>query len=208
MLERTNYYSFYKDNVHPLVVLRQRQVFDKFGINLTQIEFKGAHWQAIDAVLNSDDWDYAIVCDVDCIPLSEDVFESVYMPALRAGCLVGPMQRSGDKGIIYASPCALGISSKLYNELGRPSSATTPSLDCSARISEQCYRKHKPMLLLPVSDCVIPKWKLTGDWLEFGVGTTYAGMIYHQYEIRYKQNQPMFIGKCDDVLNCVVSSNP
>jgi len=69
--------SFYHKNLNPEIKLIQKKIFDKLGIELTQVEFSGSHGSAINDFLNNNSWDIVTLFDVDSFPLKKEVISEV-----------------------------------------------------------------------------------------------------------------------------------
>ena len=67
--------TVYNEVIPNVVVEGQRKVFEKFGEKIIQIKPKvwGGHAHTVDEYLKNNNWDHAIVFDIDCIPLNKNV---------------------------------------------------------------------------------------------------------------------------------------
>lgn len=206
-------FSLYAGNIDPRIVDLQAAVFEHLGLRLSQVKYAEADagWEAryhghaenIERLLTDTLSPNVIIFDIDCIPTTRTIIDYVYTPIIEAGALVGPIQAAShllDRRP-YASPAALGISKGLYQRLGRPRLTPNEYLDVGAILTRECERRRLPVVMLPVTACVEPRWPL-GDpgRLEFGVGTTYADSVFHAFESQNPASQDLFLAKCQEVL--------
>ena len=191
--------SFHNGNLNPDISIYQKKVFDKLGIELTQIETDLQHGQAIDHWLKNNDWNTVTVFDIDCIPLNG---ESVKIAIDKAVCgiLYGAAQQAGhiEGSWVYVSPAFMSFSKVTYDSLARPSFVATKKGDVGAEMTHEAFVKCGYELIWP-THVEAPKWAL-GSSSQFGLGTTYQTGVYHAFESRMG-NGKMFIEKCKKVLN-------
>lgn len=193
--------TVYNDIISRAVVDSQRKVFEKFGEKLTQI--KPAVWEghaaAVDAHLKNNDWEYAIVVDIDCIPLNKDVIKEARDWVLKNTGLYSVAQNPNHLpgAPDYASPAFIAFSKKTYEELGNPSFQGTKSWDVGGELTYRAREKNILIILMYPSHVEIPKWKFN-DGKMFGIGTTYENKVYHHFEGR--RITASFLRKCENIL--------
>lgn len=205
--------SYSLENVPQEVADAQAKVFAKFGIPLEQrrypVDSEGwAPWKkCVDQV---DQWvreqsGCIILVDVDCIPLSQKCITDTYLSVIRRNWLVGPAQRCvtpeghETQTLVYAGPAMLGFSSDLYEQLDKPTLFSTSDTDVGGLFTVRAHKLGIPVRLLMPTACDVPKWKLYGDKLEFGLGTTFGSCLYHGFEARNDASR--FLAKCKQILS-------
>jgi hypothetical protein len=210
-------FSTYCHNVPEHVRKMQANVFQHFGLPLTQVEFGDeqandrvlhrGHGETIEHLIRGSSADLLMFFDVDCIPLSRAVVENCYVPVMLAGGLIGPAQRANHiDDFVYAAPAAIGFARRLYERAGRPALRPSKKFDVCASFSRACELRGHPVVKLPPVSCVRPKWSLYDDrFHHVGHGTTFAGGIFHAFEIRLGSTQELFLRKCEEVLGSTPS---
>lgn len=205
-------YSTYCHNVPVELLEMQARVFAHLGLPLQQVEFGGneqddrvlhrGHGETIEHLIHKSSADLLIFFDIDCIPLNRAIIEHGYIPSMLAGCLVGPAQRANHiDRLIYAAPSAIGFSRSLYTRVGSPALGPTKVFDVCGRLTHACESRRIPVVKLPPVSSIVPKWSLYDDTQHhYGHGTTYAGGIFHGFEIRLGSTRDMFLAKCREVL--------
>ena len=193
--------TVYTENVPNQVVEGQRKVFEEFGERIIQISPDEwlSHPHAIDAHLKNNEWDHAIVFDIDCIPLNKDVVKDAREWVLNNIGLYSVAQNPNHipNAADYASPAFIAFSRKTYEELGEPSFHEHVQWDVGGEFTHRAREKNIPVKLMYPSHVEIPKWKFK-DGRVFGTGTTYEGKIYHHFQSRdLKDNETnAFLDKC------------
>ena len=168
----------YNEVIPNAVVEGQRKVLEKFGEKIIQIKPKvwGGHAHTIDEYLRNNDWDHAIVLDIDCIPLEKNVIKDA------REC---------------ASPAFIAFSRKTYEELGKPSFQGSSQWDVGGEFSYRASEKNLSIKLMYPNHVENPKWKFA-DGSMFGIGTTYENKVYHHFEGRRVTKS--FEDKCNQIL--------
>ncbi|CAB4159540.1 hypothetical protein UFOVP699_276 [uncultured Caudovirales phage] len=196
--------TFYNERIDKNVVAYQKRVFDHFGISLNQVmpENWGTHGSAVNDYINSlgDSWEYFVLFDIDCIPLTRTVVQESIDWALSHTGILGVAQRANHikDSILYAGPAFLVFSRKTFDLLGRPSFSGNSRSDNGGELTYECVSRGYEVNLLYPSHVEVPKWKLTDDSM-FGLGTTFENKIFHNFESRNGRNHG-FINKCEKVL--------
>lgn len=197
--------TFYNQRINKEIVTNQKKVFEKFGIELNQIDFGTwtSHGKIINDYLKTCDqnWEYLVLFDIDCIPLNDTIVsESIKWVQDNIG-IIGVAQRASHipNSIIYAGPAFFCISRKTYEFMGRPTFDKNHRSDCGGEFSYIAEEKGVKLNLLYPTNVEVPKWDLN-DKIKFGFGTNFENKIYHAFESRF-QNVGMFVKKCQEILN-------
>jgi len=216
-------YSFYNSkNVPTEVANAQKEVFDYFNIDLIQVDEDIRHPDFIDNILNSTQDEWYIFFDVDAIPTRKDVIEEI-LNNINDDTLFGMTQADNCNNLQhnYAGPSFIAFTRKLWEKVGKPSFTERQRylLNGEIHINEKfttieeirkiggqalcdvaeefTYRVeekgYKLKLWQPTSSNN-KQWKLNN--IMFGNGTTYNDSIYHQFQIRFKEQQSEFISTC------------
>lgn len=198
----TRIISFHNGNIPQDVLQAQKKVFDKFELNLEQIETTLQHPDAIDHFLATEQWDVVAIFDVDSIPLIPGYVESEIEFVLHNKYLSGAVQHASHipDSIDYVSPAFCVLSKEIFERLGKPSFAPTYRGDVGAELTYKAKENNVFTYMLPVTHVVKPMWPLVNGKM-FGIGTTYGDVIYHAFESRMNtEARNLFIEKCDEVL--------
>jgi hypothetical protein len=194
--------TVYNEIIPADVVEAQRRVFETFGEDIIQIKplTWSSHATLVDNHLENNEWEYAIVVDIDCIPLNNDVIKDARDWALENIGLYSVAQNANHMPNTkdYASPAFIAFSRKTYEELGKPSFAGNNQWDVGGEYTHRALEKNILVKLMYPSHVEIPKWKFN-DGSFFGIGTTYEDKIYHHFEGR--RITKSFIDKCNVIIN-------
>lgn len=210
--------SLYPDCISQSMIDYQKKVFDYFEIPLSQLKVVGrlaaeTHAKAMEKIINSKAFDYYIFFDIDAIPLKPEVINYILSVIRDDETLFGCAQQSnhiikpnGTFVHIYAAPCCLGFSNKLYSKLGNPSFMPNYRGDTAEELTWQVESKElKLKLLYPTHSIGEPIWNLAH--LSYGIGTTYNDLIFHCFGAtgnngvcKREDIAEMFVEKCKEVL--------
>lgn len=100
----------------------------------------------------------------------------------------------------YAGPAFFVISKKNYKNLGEPSYLETYRSDCGEELSYIAREKGFDVKYIKFSHCIEPKWHLK-EGVEFGIGSTYEDLVYHNFQARSSSSIDLFIEKCKNILS-------
>ena len=198
-------YSYANYNISEDIVNYQKRVFNKLQLPIEQIISNTTHGEFLSEIAKKGDSKYIILFDVDCIPLTSNIYDIILTELETEQCIIGIEQMCGcnPHNHLYAGPACLAFSTELYESLGYPSLAQNGNRsDVGEELTWLCEENNINVKFFKVTSSEIPKWKLT-DNREFGIGTTYnhnnIDVLYHQFEIR--KGSDNFIAKCKSILN-------
>jgi hypothetical protein len=110
--------SFFQNNILPIIVDKQRRVYERFGLPLQQIYTDLQHGAAMDAYLK----EYGVpneglmFVDIDCIPLEPMAIPRIMNSANFVAGVTGLRQNHG-MSRDYAGPACLTISQRAWHKL-------------------------------------------------------------------------------------------
>ena len=212
--------SLYQNNLPQEVINSQRKVFEKFGIELEQICFEGAHADAISNSLNRLSWDSISIFDVDCIPITKDCIDrakeiindtTIYGNAQSSNTMAHNVHKSPP----YAGPMFLNFNRKLWEtsvckNFNFRRYPNPEGFDVEADVAEVFSRENEKqgrvVKLAYPTHCYDknPPWENVGKFgwkpFKFGRGMEYESGTYHNFQIRFTDAQQMFIDYCNKVL--------
>ena len=231
--------SYYMPNINPKTVDLQKKVVEKFNITkLPHIVMKGEipHGMFIDycwalngvsvktidasKVQKQLDFDYVIILDIDCVPVSQNGF-NYFLSKANEGKIVGNMQRSGhikNGDHLFAAPSCTAISRENFIKIGSPSALETQRGDVLEEYTFEAEKVGVPVELIPPSkfdrppfrydweEEKMPYWELKNGQPNYGLGTTYGNqeagdLFWHNFQIRVPGQEEHFWKKCEDLLN-------
>lgn len=197
--------TFYNHKISKNIVESQKKVFDFFEQEISQVFIKDwvSHGKSVDDYLTNlgNDWEYFILFDIDCIPLTKDIIPEAINWVKTNNGLFSAAQKASHipNSIIYASPAFVAFNKKTYELLGKPSFQSTNRSDCGAELTYIANEIGLEVKLLYPTEVAIPAWPLTENTM-FGFGTNYENKIFHSFESRFNRYD-FFIKKCSEVLN-------
>ena len=233
--------SYFMPNINPRTVELQKQVVDKFNrTKLPHYVMKGEipHglfidycWtlngvptgyfkSAVEKVKQAMDFDYIIILDIDCVPVSENGFE-YFLSKVNEGKLIGNMQRSGhinNNDHLFAAPSCSAISRENFIKIGTPSALETSRGDVLEEYTFKAEEHGVPVEMIPPvkfdrppfryewEKDQMPYWELKNNQPNYGLGTTYGNqeagdLFWHNFQIRMPEQEEYFWKKCEDLLN-------
>jgi hypothetical protein len=222
-----NVVSFYGNDLPFEIVNLQKKVFDFFGIELEQIQFKDnlrsdRHAEAIEEYLvNRKDWDSITFFDVDSIPISHDCVTRAIQIISDNNTLYGNAQASNvfdvnpHKTPPFIAPSFLSFTRKLWEESNCKNFKFThyPNPDgymTEVDVAEQFIRENekqgrKIVLSYPTKTLTNITWQYGGDFgykpFGYGNGTEFESGTFHNFQIRVWDKQQVFIDYCKKILN-------
>jgi hypothetical protein len=204
--------SFYHKNLNPEIKLIQKKIFDKLGIELTQVEFSGSHGSAINDFLNNNSWDIVTLFDVDSFPLKKEVISEV-LSNIDDFTIYGNAQVSNSEP--YAAPSFITFTKNLYESsihknfdgsMYSDDGKNFYEADCGEIfVKENIKRGVKLILKYPTKNEIDMEWGFKGNEkfkkFKYGIGTTFESDVYHCFQIRFPEIQGHFIKFAEDFLN-------
>ena len=205
---RIEAFSCYMKNVPEKVPQYQKEVFDLFGMELTQeLTDLPFHDYWLDYKINSLEFDIAIFFDIDCIPLKPGLYEYIVSKIEDNNSIIGVEQvnqtRSPD--FVYAAPACFGITREVFEKMEKPSFRLKDEYDCGGEFSWVAPNYGVDVKLFYIMSSLNKKWKCLDK--RYGNGTIYDDWLYHQFEIRFhdfKSHEQIyayqFIKKCKEII--------
>lgn len=194
-------YSFSDSNLNPDIAIYQKKVFDCFGLEIKQIiEDDFDHGRVITNILKDHNQEDIIIFDVDCIPLSVMFLNRILLDIKDKNTLSGVVGCANhiDAAYNYIHPSFMAFNYKLYIDCNKPC-FNEEGFDVGGLFTYKCLLENKNLKFWNITTSVNKKWKTACD-VQFGNGTVYENLIYHQYQIRNKDQQEDFINKCKQVI--------
>lgn len=203
-MKNAKIYSAYWDNIDPVVLEAQKNVFQHFDLNLLQINTKGEpHGQWMTRIARSiPDDEIVIFCDIDAFPLNGALLPRAIEAAIE-GRIFGMAQVANhlDPCFLYAAPSFLSFSKQTYKLLGEPSLCHTEMLDPAQLLTQVAIDRSTKIEMLYPRSVIIPKWPLA-DIGVFGIGTFYGeNDLFHLFESRFSLNIKILEAVSKDVVN-------
>lgn len=205
MLNRIQAFSCYQDNISEKIVHYQKSVFDLFGMNIVQEYTTINHADFLDEKINNIDFDIIVFFDIDCIPITPNLYEYIIDKLSDNNSILGIEQCNIKKDGIYAGPACFAITNDVFTKLGKPSFNPTYRSDTGGEFTFNSIENGVNVKLFNIKKSLNRKWKCGDKY--FGNGTTYDNLLYHQFELGRYYNHPdlkiyeyQFINKCKEIL--------
>lgn len=189
----------------------QKKVFQKFNRFINQIEWPNegylGHGNFMNHIARTEDVDYIIFFDIDCIPLRKDFIEVILEKIHNKNVILGPEQRTSHisdeitKGV-FAAPSCFCISKRFYKILGEPSFEATYRGDIAQELTHVCREKGYGVEFIKFKSSKERVWELR-DGIMFGPGTTYEDLVYHNFNSTSGTNINYFVEKAKEVLDYI-----
>jgi hypothetical protein len=208
--------SPYMANIDTAILSHQKAVMDRLANQLIFVQYltNKPHGKTLDEIMNKAyglKYDTVMFMDIDAIPLSYDAIIKTLSMA-HAGTIVGNIQRSNhirNDEHVFVAPSFMGISPKVWHDLGRPSFAETTRGDVAEEVTYAAEAHNVPLhFYMPISfeaaPIEVPHWNLKTGWPVYGCGTTFGDQTtpvsYHAFQISHGRNVENFLAKCEAVL--------
>lgn len=185
----------------------QDSVFAHFQIPLHRHKIRKRHGLWMDEVMRTCDSAVVGFVDNDCIPLNADIVQYAANYVDQHKTFFGIAQASNHIGThahVFAAPAFYFIWRQAWFDLGQPSFAETARSDVAEEVSYVAEERGlRYRALYPTNFEAEPAegvWRL-GNYGFYGIGTVFAGSVYHLYQGRMKTNVDRFVARCRDVVN-------
>lgn len=191
----------------------QDRVFRHFQIPLVRHKIHMRHGLWMNEVLRKSSADVLGFVDNDCIPLNAEIVHYTMNYVGKFKSFYGIAQASnhiGTRSHIFAAPAFYFIYRQSWFDLGCPTFAETERSDVAEEVSYVAEEKGlRYRAYYPTHFEAEPRegvWRLSNFGF-FGIGTVFAGSIYHLYQGRFKENVDRFELCADRVVNGTFSTS-
>jgi hypothetical protein len=145
--------------------------------------------------------DAVAFADIDALAYSRDAVEELFAYVAETRSFLGLAQSANHLQPVkpvYAAPSFMIVSRYAYEALGRPDLRMRGRFDAAQKLSTTAdamgfaYR-----VLYPIGFHLLPEsgpWRL-GNFGHYGIGTEYAGGIFHLFESRRNPSIALFLEK-------------
>lgn len=185
----------------------QSKVFSHFGLKINHYFDKSlTHAIFMDYCLKNIECDIFIFFDLDCVPLTNNIYEKIVKKHIQGETIMGIEQSSQHvkPNFIYAGPACFSITKKLYEKINKPSfDGIFMRSDVAEEISYSCLNYKIPITFFKLISCKNNKWKL-GEERYFGNGCYYELediKIYHQFQTNLEEQKKDFKLECKKIIN-------
>jgi len=202
-------YSAYFPNLDKKFTEYQKKVFDKFNLEINQIEIQpnmlgrgfNSHGTLLTELSKNEEVDYLIFFDADAIPLHSNFLNIVIDRVYGKNTILGIEQKTNHipNSIPYAGPSCFVISKETYNILGQPNYNETSRSDVAEELTHICREKNIPVDMFKFEMCEVPLWDLDNN-RKFGIASQYEGLVFHNFESRQGEHTHRFVNICRKVL--------
>lgn len=221
--------TVFSDNRNMQVLEYQQKVFNKFQIPINYLKYDSKqlnHGQALETIIVNTinrNVHYYVFMDMDCIPLLSNFVDIVYDKIKDKNTLFGGLSQSnhkrgpnGEFNHPYISAANMAFSKELYLKCNSPTfSDHIPRSDTGEEFTYKCEELGfqicqvwpSSVVGFTLEECkeleIDPKHQKSalGNGMWMGFGTTYSNLFYHQMAAGCKRHIPMFIQKCEEILN-------
>lgn len=190
---------------NPLLSESQSNVFGHFSIPLIRHNLQQDHGEWLDSILSTSKANVVLFIDNDCVPINKEVVIDAITWAAKFNSFLGIAQASNhiNNGThIFAAPAFLAISTKAWRDLGKPSLKANSRGDVAEELSWRAeelgmtYRAWYPThFSRPAQEGI---WRLSNYGI-YGVGTVFAGKVFHLYQGRLNANVQLFKEVCEKI---------
>jgi hypothetical protein len=196
-------YAMHWNNISPVVLQGQRDVFISLGVDLRQeLADQQSHGAWMNDVLaRHGSSDIVIFCDIDAFPLSRHAYELAVHEASK-GNVFGLAQFSNHKSgaHLYAGPMFMAFRKSTWEALGSPDLNRSKAHDAAELLSVVARSNGVLLKLSMPSSCLIPKWALADQGV-FGIATFYGQCdFFHLFESRHAAYEQLFELVVSDVV--------
>jgi len=158
------------------------------------------HPNFMNEILSSEDVDYFIFFDIDCIPLQSNFINVILERIYNKDTFIGIEQRTSHlNNDVYAGPACLSISKKFYEKLNYPKMNATNRGDVAEELSHICRERGYEINFFKFKSCVEPRWSLRNG-VKFGVGSNYEDLVFHNFLSACGYAKDIFINESKKIL--------
>lgn len=199
--------TMYWNNISRKMVVDQKMTFRKLGYDIIQFERTGqSHGAFLDEQLRiiAED-DVILSVDIDCIPLHREVIDKAVSFA-RDGGIWGCAQVSNhlpEPEHVFAAPCFHAISKRTWRSLDCPSFCPDELNDVAQLMTRIAQTRGVPLHIAKPEFCLLPIYRFGSEY-PYGVGTFFAGGVFHLYQSRTGRYHGLF----SEVADCVIAGRP
>ena len=195
------FYSFAHITLSNEILKYQSLVFNKFGYKINQVVNDKRHYENVENFIKTKNVDCIVILDIDCIPLTKNLLTYI-QEDLIDNDLVGVIGCANhlNKNDIYVHPSFMFFKPQLYFDCGSPFLHEDHNNDVAQNFTRSCIKNNKKIKYWSNTNSNDYIWDLPNN-TKFGHGTVYEQKVYHQFEIRMKNQQQQFIDKCKEVIN-------
>jgi hypothetical protein len=195
------FYSYAHTTLSTEILKYQSLVFNKYGYKINQIVNDKTHSENIEYIIRNVNVDCIVIFDIDCIPLTQNLLFYIKEDLVNND-LIGAVGCANhlNKDDMYVHPSFMFFKPQLYFKCGSPFLYDDYNNDVAQNFTRSCIKNNKKIKYwfnTYSSDYI---WDLPNN-TKFGHGTVYEGKIYHQFEIRKREQHENFIKKCNEILN-------
>ena len=205
-------HSLYWDNFNRDMLVAHRKVMERFEVPVRYHERTVPHDVWCDEVARASTADVLGFIEPDLIPLNAGVVPEALAFVRENDTLLGCAQVSNQfypPTHVYASPAFFFITRSCYLRLGQPSFRVNARADAGQEVSYAADRRGvRYRTLYPTHYERDPDggvWPL-GNYGWFGVGTVFAGRVYHLFQSRLGANVDLFTQRCAEVVEGTFST--
>lgn len=204
--------TMYWDNTPNDIVQSHKTVTEHFGIPVNYYPENTNHGLWMDRVCRQSNSDIIGFFDSDCVPLNYDKIMECVKYIQQSKSFLGVAQVSNHippKSHVYAAPAFYLIHKQCWERLQTSFTETRRSdvgeeLTYNAEANGIRYRCLYPDTF--ESEPTEGLWPL-GNYGYYGIGTTFAGTVYHLYQARMGQNIALFKTRCEEVVRGVFDNS-
>jgi len=207
---------FGKNRSEEVTLYHKKVMVDHFGIPFNYltgpfpyVSHGACMDQIISSTIDSIKPDYYWFCDHDAIILKQECIDIMYNFVKNKMTIAGQIWQSnhkkGPNGMIphpYISQAFIWFSTKLYNELGRPTcDDKIERSDTAEEITYSAKQKGYFIAGCYPSNSIVQNTDLDNG-CRYGLGNTYGpDLMYHVSQQDNPRSTELFVEKCKEVLN-------
>lgn len=205
-LSDIEFHSFHWSNFNRDVLNAHKKVMAHFNLKVTYTEENIPHGMWLDRIIGRSTAKVVAIIEPDCIPLNLDIILQSAQYVFENDTFLGNAQVSNHiypATHIFTSPAFFFITPSCYKKLGSPSFISTDLYDVAENlcyIAEQqgvAYRTLFPTCF--EREPVEGIWRLS-SYGHYGIGTVFAGSVYHLFQSRMTENVELFVKRCNEVV--------